>query len=381
MSKKNDEWLRRKVPQPCLRLIDPGAKLKAQIFQDLKLWAPQSTEHLLEVKEDANSTDRQRQPTDSKDFDADRVVGCSPSPTSNINAQERSFRTFNASIESNERILAIESQDSLERLYAKDLLFSFMCSAAKTPGASIEDRAELGATTTSNRAPKILWDKHLEKLADSFRSSSFQSDQEALISIIAPLSMEGILPFPHALLESIRNEVAEEWQLGFGLDALNIYEEFIAQMERYTSGNSGLYKSMLAFLLEVHNDVAYQARSLELGGFQIMLVYEYELKASIENSIENCKVNFEIFCEFERLFKISGRKLNADLSRFSRNDQRAKNYPADDTFDSHHKFTTYDFPHISTSLPHTFLRWKVHPIRSKPAREIFAGELQSITPQ
>jgi hypothetical protein len=211
---KDDEWLRRKVPQPCLRLFDPGEMLKAQLLQDLKWWAPQSIEHLSEVEETASSTNGQTEPTDSKSFHAARVISCSPSSTSNTKAQKRNFRTFPPTMKSNKSTLAIELRDSLERLYAKDLLFSFMCSAAKTRGAAIEGEAELRIVDTKNRAPKILRHKTLDKLADSFRSSIFETDNEALMSIIAPLSMGGILPYPHALLESMRNEVVQDWLLG-----------------------------------------------------------------------------------------------------------------------------------------------------------------------
>ncbi|KAF4949263.1 hypothetical protein FGADI_9034 [Fusarium gaditjirri] len=333
----NDEWLRRKVPQPCLRLMDPGKELKEQLLQDLEWWVPQSTEHLLEIEEAIDLSNGQAEPTYPKRFDATRVVGCRPSSASSTEAPQGGRK---------ETILAIESRDPLERLYAKDLLFSFMCSAAKTaaeiPGTGIAGGVELRTAAAIDQATKVLWHKDLEKLAESFQSSGFGTYQESLISIIAPLSMAGILPFPHALLESKRDEVAEEWKLENDYDAASIYDELMTKIQRYASGNSGFYESILALLLEVQNDALCQVDQLMKPRkpiYRLMPEFEDRIKDSIEDSVEKWPVKPEFFCEFKRLFKKSGRVLSTDVSISTCNDRSGS-----DSHASHHGFDNNEFP-------------------------------------
>ncbi|KAH6869126.1 hypothetical protein B0T10DRAFT_595834 [Thelonectria olida] len=116
VGEENDQWLRRKVPQPSLRLIGPGkVGVKGQLLQDLQLWAPQSVDHLSEVEEHSDSRKGVTKPTDFKDFHRVRVVGCSPScSTSHTTAQERSFRIIPLNMESNNGALAVESRDPLD---------------------------------------------------------------------------------------------------------------------------------------------------------------------------------------------------------------------------------------------------------------------------
>lgn len=191
LNKNDDTWLREKGPRSRsgLRLFGPrNPKQKQQLIQDLQWWVPDRLHELLEVI-----------PGTDSDLVVDdiRLVGCRDNytaagghasdnkrPTKHFfrqsECQAENFRTQQAmeeeSIENKdspagERILpcgdvgatlALQGHDEWEVWYAKDLLFSFMCSVAKTLQRPVEGVTETRPAVSGNSdnwRSVILWKK------------------------------------------------------------------------------------------------------------------------------------------------------------------------------------------------------------------------------
>jgi hypothetical protein len=288
---------------------------------------------------------------------------------SHAEVQERSFRIFRPDTEKNDGTLAVDSRDPLEHLYANDLLFSFMCSAAKTTGASIEGEAELriaAAGDRSNQSPKVLWNKELTKLADTFHSRGFGPDQEALINIIVPLSMAEILQFPHPLIESMRAEVAKAHELKDATRAVDIYKILLKQAECYASGKGGFYEFTLALLLEAQNDAACQAGVRRLDDGRIVHTFmtnlSYWLQSCISDSVGKSEVEPRFFSEFQRLFRMSGRRLSIELPTATRRDDAEHNDSDGDDRSNPKPFPSY----FKLTESHLHAMRKVNPARLSP---------------
>ncbi|KAF4971127.1 hypothetical protein FSARC_1960 [Fusarium sarcochroum] len=203
VDKEDDTWLRNRRPGMCFRLL--GLKSK-QLIQDLKWWAPQGTETVIEVNEITEFEPKGvKEPLNERIFktvDCSRVVGYSPSvqtPRSNVSGlQTLDIDGSFLRMGTGEISLAIETRDSLVDLYAKDLLFSFMCSAVNTLEEPIPSKTEIRPAGVQFSPDSVfsLWNQDLAELAEAFRELGFGHGQEAFIGIVAPLSIAETLPFP-----------------------------------------------------------------------------------------------------------------------------------------------------------------------------------------
>ncbi|KAK7413130.1 hypothetical protein QQX98_008016 [Neonectria punicea] len=190
----DDSWLLNQLPHRSIRLVGPeNDTTKEQLVSDLQWWMPQGLEGLINIKETQGSDDASSAAKYSKSFDHSRVVGCGPSARQSVHLGSFAgdFDFFETWAE-RDVALAFEGDDSLEKLYAKDLLFSFMCSAAKSLGAPVEGKPETPPTAGIEdfRKPgRFLMNEDLADLAEAFRKLDFGSEQEVFSSIISPLSM------------------------------------------------------------------------------------------------------------------------------------------------------------------------------------------------
>ncbi|KAF9775657.1 hypothetical protein IL306_006208 [Fusarium sp. DS 682] len=269
LAQKGDKWLRRIVPPPSLRLLGPSEAIsKAQLLQDLELWVPQCFKALLNVQESETT----KATTGIENFDESRVLGCcrfrrhgkddirciAAFPVVGGNAGANSDEEGDEVDDEEDRTaLGIETHDTLEYLCAKDLFFSFMCAAAKTPGAYVKGEAELrksvGSDEDSHKS-QFLWNKELSDLADSCHNRGLGTYQEALLSIISPLSMAQILPFPHAWFQEVRARMAEVSKIGYEYSLLSIYRELWNRTKCYSPEKTGIRECGLAFILEAMHD-------------------------------------------------------------------------------------------------------------------------------
>ncbi|KAF4961005.1 hypothetical protein FSARC_10314 [Fusarium sarcochroum] len=292
LAQKGDGWLRRRVPAPSLRLFGPQkTTMKSQQLYELDLWVPQCLETLMEVEE----LDSGKALASTKSFDQSRVVGCGRSACHG-NDNSRRFETYliletmnggknkrrnkRKNKQKGQTVLGIETHDSLEYLCAKDLFFSFMCSAAKTPGACIRGEAELRrppAGDGDSQRSQFLWNKDLSVLAESCYHRGFGTYQEALMSIISPLSMAQILPFPHAWFQAVCAKMSEAGKNQDELTLVSIYRDLVARTRCYTPDESGVRECCLALLLEVVYDFKSEPSPMAtLGGIpsQLRLLFE-----------------------------------------------------------------------------------------------------------
>ncbi|KAF5677474.1 ankyrin repeat protein [Fusarium circinatum] len=272
IGKENDLWLRRKAPHTSLRLFGPGdANLEPQVLQDIEWWAPQSFRCLSRAKRLAMGHSAP-EIGGFKAYPESRVVGHAPNISKiGSQTQEICFKLCRpdmkpgSTLRTGDFVIAVEGQDSLVHLYAKDLLFSFLCSAAKRAGIVATGRVELRRTTPINQEDetlKFLWNQELTELAEKFRHLGFGPDHEIWIGVIAAFSMADNLadnlPFPSAWFESVALEAADAFKAQGFHDAYSTYKKFLDSTQRYIRGKNAIREHALAFLVVALNDLKLQ---------------------------------------------------------------------------------------------------------------------------
>lgn len=93
------------------------------------------------------------------------------------------------------------------------------------------------------------------RMAESCHQRGFGTYQEALISIISPLRMAQVLPFPHAWFEAVCARLAEAGKQGEEHTLVEIYDDFWDRMKHYSSKETGIRECALAFLLRARDDI------------------------------------------------------------------------------------------------------------------------------
>jgi ankyrin repeat protein len=197
----DDSWLRSKIPRPSLRLFGPSDLW--QFKQDLKVWAPGSLwETLLDLAEDTAGR---------KWFSNARVTGFThryePQGTIGTETSNRYFspRTpFDGGEPPAGFTWAVENHDPLELVFAKDLLFSFLCSATQMLEGPLKGRSErptIMANRTFVESVGHLQNKTMDTLAAYLVDLGFGSEDEVYLTIATPLSMWDRLPIPFPFFE------------------------------------------------------------------------------------------------------------------------------------------------------------------------------------
>lgn len=306
LNDQNDDWLRQKTMRSDLgiRLLGSTNKERTnQLIQDLRWWTPESFDILAEIQEveglrEDDSTDRpvngqrtepmsslegeirgelsrilKRNPKfDSAHVDDKRVVGYGPPrprPQSGSGGQ-RHFCNYSALTMDQRRynrrgVLAIESRDSLEKLYAKDLLFSFLLSAAKTLPEPLQGEIETRDAKVGdfvNRTSKALFTHELTSLAAEFVHLGYGTEQEVWTNTIAALSVAEKLPFPWPML-NMGKEKAEEFRLkGEWLSAGGEHLYLWTQTQCYLSSSQCISTWGTALMMEYYDEVLDQVKLL-----------------------------------------------------------------------------------------------------------------------
>lgn len=281
----NDDWLRQETMDsgPGIRLIgSKDAEMTNQLIQQLRWWAPETFDILAEVTEFPDENNAAAPVEDGRNqvelsdleeelsgleketrqeldvilksdpkwddihFDNNRVVGLGPPrlQAQGSRTRQRRFRNL-STVDGAERrkrrrgTLAIESNGSLEKLFSKDLLFSFLISVAKTLTSALQGvviTRETTAKTSVNNTSKALVTSEITSLAAEFGRLGYGAEQEVWLSIIAPLSMTGKLPFPQPLLDLAR-ERAERMRVYIDLtDTTDVYLDLWKQTQRLSLG-------------------------------------------------------------------------------------------------------------------------------------------------
>ncbi|KAJ4246272.1 hypothetical protein NW762_013623 [Fusarium torreyae] len=256
----DDSWLRKSRSGLCFRLLGPKNE---QLVQDLKWWAPQGTEMVIEIDKIAKYETKTGKGITkdrlSRKVDCSRIVGYSPSvlpPRSNISGlQALDISPAVSKVEKDGASLAIEARDSLVDLFAKDLLFSFMQSAEKTMKHPLPTKAELrpDASFSDHEIVCSLWNQDLTDLAEAFRKLGFGHEQEAFIGIVSPFSMAQRLPFPQALFDCVWSKIMK----GFDGSSVEKWLKILEHLaQSYLKKDVGIWERYLALLVEVVREIS-----------------------------------------------------------------------------------------------------------------------------
>lgn len=330
---EGSDWRREQVTRPSIRLIGPReANQRPTLIQDLEWWAPQGLRMVLDVfyvmeassADSLESLDLQMSHPDFREFDQIRVVGCSPFPIPNQRGDtvaKRKFIIRGIDPDGYGDSLGIESRDPLEKLFAKDLLFSFLCSAAKTLPAPISSKFETqhrASDTSSHKDGNYLCNKTLTELASSLVEFGFTSEQEALLTIIPALSMVQKLPFPQpvfdmACLEANKKREVHDWD-----GATEKFLELLRKTQEYASHNWEICARGMVVLVEYLFDLNAEIRlkSQEKGEHDLEFKWhdlESRLRDSakiVQGALSKSEHPEHFFDRLARLHKIQGRSFD-----------------------------------------------------------------------
>ncbi|CAG7561156.1 unnamed protein product [Fusarium equiseti] len=238
--REDDVWLRKRRPETCFRLLGSTSRLLAL---DLQWWTSQGvgTGMIIELSSiaeyDPETTKKSPRMPRSTIVDSSRIVGYSTivkparSEISGLHTVVAAPFDYYDYDDSTSGSFALKTRDSLIELYAKDLLFSFMCSAANTLEEPILGKTELrpvGAKLVSISNYHV-WNSKLSELAEAFCELGFGNQQEASIGIVSSLSMAQKLPFPQALFDRVSSETIKSINSSDGLwDFHGIWERYLA---------------------------------------------------------------------------------------------------------------------------------------------------------
>ncbi|KAJ4317750.1 hypothetical protein N0V84_007187 [Fusarium piperis] len=349
LNDENDDWLRPKTINSGLgiRLVgSKDAEKSDQLIQDLCWWAPETFDALAEIAEiqefkGDNSKERpgrchEHQPEspleretrgeldriiesdpklDSICIDDNRVVGYGPTrPQSRT--RQRHFRNFSTLTEEERKqrrrgTLVAVSNDSLEKLYAKDLLFSFLIAAAKTGPTGLQTAVTTRETTTRtslNSTSKVLVTSEMTSLATEFVRLGYGAEQEAWLSIIAPLSITEELPFPPPLVDLAREgaekmRVKRDWA-----GATEIYLELWSQTQHLSSSAEKIRGWGTAILMEYLHDVEDEdKRKRTEDKNRILYTGPDENMCRIRSRLKASKHQPGFFAHLLRLYETQGR--------------------------------------------------------------------------
>ncbi|KAI1068493.1 hypothetical protein LB507_004284 [Fusarium sp. FIESC RH6] len=263
---EGDVWLRKRRPETCLRFLGPKSPW---LSLDLRWWASQGTGTISEVSNiveyEPEATKNSPQIPRSTIVDSSRIVGYSTiveparSETSGLHTVVAAPFHFANGDDSNSDSLALKTRDSLIELYAKDLLFSFMCSAANTLEGPILGKTEIrpvGAELFPITNYYLL-NQSLSELTEAFCELGFGNQQEASIGIVSSLSMAKRLPFPQPLFDKMSSEIIKS------IDSYNnyLYDFFDRLLDlrylalKHENSNTGIWERYLALEVEVLEEV------------------------------------------------------------------------------------------------------------------------------
>ncbi|KFG86493.1 hypothetical protein MANI_109817 [Metarhizium anisopliae] len=218
--KSNAQLRARELPaERGLRLLGPGTRA---LRRDLAWWMPPDAARIFDIKEDENGT---------MVVENQRIVGYGGQQgirVARYNGTEASFSPDNAydcEIEEN-TLLASESYDSLELLYAQDMFTKFMQSVAEKMTRAIEGGSNVRPKDSSNMDAWKCFTLHndrLSKMAQDIHNCGLGNIHQIYLSIIQPLSTEQKLPEPDNVIALARKHAKPHERLQHFEEASNIY--------------------------------------------------------------------------------------------------------------------------------------------------------------
>ncbi|CAG9983691.1 unnamed protein product, partial [Clonostachys byssicola] len=214
--------------------------------------------------------------------------------------------------------LAIKTFDGIIKLYAKDLLYAFISSVAKSLATSIQGNTEtrpMEKYAIKNWKSIMLWNRNVARLAQEVQNNIFGTSFEAYLSVLAPLSMEGKLPEPEAVFDIALEKASQDRRDRGLLKAADAHLWLWMQVKRFSCAEGQVFTRGLAYLVEYINDVHEQGRLSKEDNNWTLQDTLYKLEEKMIKEIAATTASQKALARLARLYKDQGRPWAEDLTK------------------------------------------------------------------
>ncbi|PNP59152.1 hypothetical protein THARTR1_01400 [Trichoderma harzianum] len=317
----DDKWLRVKgeMPDMGIRILGPNTM---QLYRHLDWWIPTDGPEIFkgdavhipaEIDQTSDSGKHQINtfgmvPGSTKvELEESRVVGLDPRQQFKVATgshpqlsypyyQNSHVGKWNFSIsegdgENPNDILCIQSLDSLEILYAKDMFSTFMWAVVESLERPVGGKTYI-KTSQAKLENKDSWRRlglendDISRLAAAIQSTGLCNTHDAHISVITPLSIQRKLPEVDSIIEMVRNYTEQLEALHLWADAGQVYLRLCEHLTTFAVG-SYTYIRAVAVLATFRKTLQEMIRR-EMTG-----VYESRLEEQLTKAMENVDAEFQ----------------------------------------------------------------------------------------
>lgn len=318
----DDKWLRVKgeMPDMGLRILGPNTM---QLYRHLDWWIPTDGPEILkgeavynpaEIDQNIDSGKHQINtfgsmvPGSTKfELDESRVVGLDPRHQFKVatgSHQQLSCLYYQSSQvgkwnfsksegegENSNDILCIQSLDSLEILYAKDMFSTFMWAVVESLERPVGGKTYI-KTSQAKLENKVSWRRlglendDISRLAAAIQSTGLCNTHDAHISVITPLSIQRKLPEVDSIVEMVRNYTEPLEALHLWADAGQVYLRLCEHLAAFAVG-SYTYIRAVAVLATFRKTLQKMIRR-EMTG-----VYESRFEEQLTKAMEIVDAEFQ----------------------------------------------------------------------------------------
>ncbi|KHO10746.1 hypothetical protein MAA_11655 [Metarhizium robertsii ARSEF 23] len=290
-----------------LRLLGPGTRA---LRRDLAWWMPPDTARILEIKEDENGTMK---------VENHRIVGYGGQQSIRVaryDGTEASLSpddTYHCKIDES-ALLASETYDSLELLYAQDMFTEFMQSVAEKMARAIEGGSNVRPKDSSNMDAWKCFTLHndrLSKMAQDIHNCGLGNIHQTYLSIIQPLSTEQKLPEPDNVIALARKHAKPHERLQDFAEASNIYLWLFRTANTFPR-KSSIFVKATAILMENLRMVTLTSKLREAQCYPETKLYLIRAaKSNMENELK--RVDRTLLSGLMSLYKKQSRQWECDI--------------------------------------------------------------------
>ncbi|KAH0524103.1 hypothetical protein TsFJ059_009013 [Trichoderma semiorbis] len=323
----DDKWLRVKgeMPDMGIRILGPNTM---QLQRHLDWWIPTDGPEILKgeavyIPAEADQTNDSGKhqintfgsmvPGSTKfELDESRVVGFDPRQQlkvvtgshpqlsypyyQNSQAGKWNFSISEGEGENTNDILCIQSLDSLEILYAKDMFSTFMWAVVESLERPVGGKTYI-KTSQAKLENKDSWRRlglendDISRLAAAIQSTGLCNTHDAHINIITPLSIQRKLPEVDSIVEMVRNYTEPLEALHLWADAGQVYLRLCEHLTAFAFG-SYTYTRAVAVLATFRKTLQDMIRREMTGVYESRLEEELT-KVMLTKAMENVDAEFQ----------------------------------------------------------------------------------------